>query len=57
MSGIIISIASLADIAFNALFGNIADILGYKNAFIIMPIFMIIYSLIMFIFSKKKHWN
>lgn len=57
MSGIIISIASLADIAFNALFGNIADIIGYKNAFIIMPIFMIIYSLIMFIFSKKKHWN
>ena len=57
MSGIIISIASLADIAFNALFGNIADILGYKNAFMIMPIFMIVYSLIMFIFSKKKHWN
>lgn len=36
--GKILSIASLADIGFNAVFGSIVQIIGYKGAFLLMPL-------------------
>ncbi len=53
ISGLVISIASIADIMFNYLFGNITSYLGYKVSFTILPIFMCFYAVVMFLFSKK----
>ena len=52
-TGTIISIATVFDIAFNLLFGKIIDQMGYHLGFMILPISMIIFYLIVNFLIKK----
>lgn len=36
-----LSVASLADILFNAVFGSLVDAVGYRTSFLIMPACMV----------------
>lgn len=46
MSGLIISIASLFDICFNYIYGDIAESIGYGRSFLIMPAAMTVFTLL-----------
>ena len=52
-SGMIISIASLGDILFNAVFGSIVDAIGYAKAFLIMPGAMIVFTALVVVFTVR----
>ena len=52
-TGTIISIATIFDIAFNLLFGKIIDQMGYHLVFMILPVSMIIFYLIVNFLIKK----
>ena len=52
-TGTIISIATIFDIAFNLLFGKIIDQMGYHLGFMILPVSMIIFYLIVNFLIKK----
>lgn len=52
-TGTVISIATVFDIAFNLLFGNIIDQIGYHIGFMILPVSMIIFYLIVNFLIKK----
>lgn len=52
-TGTVISIATVFDIAFNLLFGKIIDQMGYHLGFMILPISMIIFYLIVNFLIKK----
>ena len=56
-SGMIISVASLGDILFNAVFGSIVDMIGYGKAFLILPAAMVIFTVLLWVFSiwSRKH--
>jgi fucose permease len=56
-SGMIISIASLFDIGFNMGFGKLVDLLGYKVSFMIMPVSMVLFITLFWLFSKDKIKN
>ena len=54
-TGTIISIATIFDIAFNLLFGKIIDQMGYHLGFMILPVSMIIfYMIVNFLIKKYK---
>lgn len=54
-TGTVISIATVFDIAFNLLFGKIIDQMGYRFGFMILPISMICFYLIVnFLIAKHK---
>ncbi len=46
-SGLVLSVASLADILFNAIFGSLVDAIGYRIAFFIMPVSMLCCTLLL----------
>lgn len=52
-TGTVISIATVFDIAFNLLFGNIIDQIGYHFGFMILPVSMILFYLIVNFLIKK----
>ncbi len=52
-TGTVISIATVFDIAFNLLFGKIIDQIGYHLGFMILPVSMIIFYLIVNFLIKK----
>ena len=52
-TGSIISLATLADIAFNALFGAAIDAFGYRVSFGILPVGMILFYLCYLILMRK----
>ncbi len=52
-TGTVISIATVFDIAFNLLFGNIIDQIGYHIGFMILPVSMIIFYLVVNFLIKK----
>ena len=52
-TGTVISIATVFDIAFNLLFGKIIDQMGYHLGFMILPVSMIIFYLIVNFLIKK----
>lgn len=55
VSGKILSIASLADIGFNAAFGGIVEAVGYRSAFLLMPVSMgLCLVLSVWFFSKDR---
>ena len=54
-SGLVLSVASLADILFNAVFGSLVDAIGYRTAFLIMPACMVgCTALLWWFFTKAK---
>ena len=56
-TGTIISIATIFDIAFNLLFGKIIDQMGYHLGFMILPVSMIIFYLIVnFLIKNISHF-
>lgn len=54
MSGLIISAASLFDIGFNYIYGDIAEQAGYGRSFLIMPAAMVLYTLLFVIVFHKR---
>lgn len=57
-SGLVLSVASLADVLFNAVFGSLVDIIGYRIAFLIMPTSMVGCTLLLlWFFAKARKWN
>ncbi|MCD7997695.1 MAG: MFS transporter [Clostridiales bacterium] len=54
VSGFIISAASLFDIGFNYVFGNLAGAVGYGASFLIMPASMVLFVILYFICFRKK---
>lgn len=52
-TGSIISLATLADIAFNALFGAAIDTFGYRISFGILPVGMILYYLFYLLLMRR----
>ena len=52
-TGMIISAATLVDIAFNAVFGWISDILGLGRSFLILPVCGVLFLLCYYVFLKK----
>lgn len=52
-TGSIISLATLADIAFNALFGAAIDAFGYRLSFGILPVGMILFYLCYLVLMRK----
>ena len=52
-SGLVISVASLADILFNAVFGYAVDAFGFTVSFWAMPLFMVAYAALMLVFCNK----
>lgn len=52
-TGMIISVATLFDILFNALFGKVVDIIGFSNSFLILPSCMILFYICYNIFKTK----
>lgn len=52
-TGMIISAATLFDIAFNAVFGWISDILGLGRSFLILPVCGVLFLLCYYVFLKK----
>ena len=54
-SGLVLSVASLADILFNAVFGSLVDAIGYRISFLIMPACMVgCTALLWGFFAKAK---
>ncbi len=54
-SGLVLSVASLADIFFNAVFGSLVDAVGYRISFLIMPACMVgCTALLWGFFAKAK---
>ena len=54
-SGLVLSVASLADILFNAVFGSLVDAVGYRTSFLIMPACMVgCTALLWGFFAKAK---
>ncbi len=54
MSGLIISVASLFDIGFNYIYGDIAEKTGYGRSFLIMPAAMILFTLLFVLVFHKR---
>lgn len=52
-TGAIISVATIADILFNLLFGVLCGILGYRISFLILPVCMICFYMIYLSVSKQ----
>ena len=52
-TGAIISVATIADILFNLLFGVLCDSIGYRSSFLILPVCMVCFYLIYLSLSKK----
>ena len=53
--GLVLSVASLADILFNAVFGSLVDAIGYRTSFLIMPACMVgCTALLWGFFAKAK---
>ena len=52
-SGLVLSVASLADILFNAVFGSLVDAIGYSTAFLIMPACMVGCTVLLWAFFAK----
>lgn len=52
-TGTIISLATLFDIVFNAVFGKIIDLFGYRIGFMILPVSMLCFFIVFLIFTKK----
>ena len=52
-SGFVLSVASLADILFNSVFGTIVDVIGYRSAFLILPASMLLFAFGLTIFCSK----
>ena len=52
-TGMIISVATLFDIGFNALFGKAVDMMGLKNSFLILPICMVCFYVCFMIFRLR----
>ena len=57
MSGLIISVASLFDIGFNYIYGDIAEKTGYGRSFLIMPAAMILFTLLFVLVFHKRILN
>lgn len=53
-TGTIISVATLFDITFNALFGILVDLVGLSKSFILLPISMICFYICYLLFIKTK---
>ena len=54
MSGLIISVASLFDIGFNYVYGDIAEQMGYGRSFLIMPVAMVLFTVLFLIVFHKR---
>ena len=52
-SGLVLSVASLADILFNAVFGSLVDAIGYRTSFLIMPACMVGCTALLWLFFAK----
>lgn len=52
-SGLVISVASLADILFNAAFGYAVDAIGFNISFWAMPGFTVVYAVLLMVFCTK----
>ena len=52
-TGAIISVATIADILFNLLFGVLCGSLGYRTSFLILPVCMICFYIIYLSLSRK----
>lgn len=52
-TGTIISIATIFDILFNIIFGNLIDIIGYAKGFMILPITMCIFYVAFIVFNQR----
>ena len=52
-SGLVLSVASLADILFNAVFGSLVDAIGYRTSFLIMPACMVGCTVLLWLFFAK----
>lgn len=53
VSGLVLSVASLADILFNAVFGSLVDAIGYRTSFLIMPACMVGCTALLWLFFAK----
>jgi fucose permease len=53
-TGTIISVATLFDITFNALFGVLVDLIGLSQSFIMLPLSMIAFYICYLVFTKRK---
>lgn len=59
-TGLIISVATLFDIGFNALFGKAVDLFGFEKSFLILPVCMVLFYLCFNLFRKQvptEHGN
>lgn len=56
-SGMIISIASLADIVFNFAFGYFIAQFGYSRSFLLMPAAMLAFLILLFFFTRSSCWK
>jgi fucose permease len=52
-TGMIISVATIFDIMFNALFGKVIDLIGFSNSFLILPVCMILFYICYNLFRWK----
>lgn len=52
--GTLLSVASLADIGFNAGFGRLVDLAGFRTSFWIMPLSMAACAVLLFLLCKRK---
>jgi hypothetical protein len=52
-TGMIISVATIFDIMFNALFGKVVDLIGFSNSFLILPVCMILFYVCYNLFKWK----
>ena len=52
-SGLVLSVASLADILFNVVFGSLVDAIGYRTSFLIMPACMVGCTALLWLFFAK----
>ena len=53
LMNLVLSVASLADILFNAVFGSLVDAIGYRTSFLIMPACMVGCTALLWLFFAK----
>ena len=53
-TGVIMAVATIFDIAFNAVFGYIIDSVGYDTSMMLMPIAMVISTAIFLVFERMR---
>lgn len=53
-TGAVISAATIFDIGFNLIFGKIIDSMGYRTGFLILPVSIVIFLIVFYVFTDKS---